>query len=275
MAALYVATAGRIKSDGQSRDISLTLRQGAAAILEYNAIESPFSQPRNQIGGQLLAAIIGVCITKLFELNADFENLRWLAGAIAVGLCSAVMTLTGTVHPPAGATALLAAVEPSISGLGWLYIGIVALCSVITHAVACLLNNIHRQYPIYWWSPQEKITRVKKDPEKAQKKPGSLDPAKGQESVVHTHSEGQSIHISAQGCFVPEDFYLGAEERSVLKVLEERLRETIDRDTRDSGSSDRRKHNSFSDGEHDTSDDGSSDVSKSRSFDRSGHSACG
>lgn len=120
---------------------------------------------------------------------------------------------------------------------------------------------------MYWWSPQEKITRVKGgDAEKATKKNSSLDPSKGSERVVHTHSEGQYIHISASGCFVPEDLYLGAEERSVLQILEERLRETRDRSTRDSGSSDGHRHDSSTDGGHDSSDDGASELSKSKSI---------
>jgi len=206
--------------------------QGAAAILEYNAIESPFSQPRNQIGGQCLAALVGVCITKLFALNADFENLRWLAGAFAVGISSAVMTLTGTVHPPAGATALLAAVEPEISGLGWLYLGVILLSSIITNVVACLLNNIQRQYPMYWWSPHEKITTVKSADTETGQKEEKVDATEGQETVVHTH-DGPGIHLDSRGITVPEDFYLAYNERSMLKILEERLRETRDEDARD------------------------------------------
>lgn len=79
--------------------------KGAAAILEYQTIDSPLAQPRNAILGQVFAAIIGVGVTKLFQLSSDFDNLRWIAGALAVGLTSAFMGFTKTVHPPAGATA--------------------------------------------------------------------------------------------------------------------------------------------------------------------------
>lgn len=227
----------------------LTCAQGAAAILEYNAIESPFSQPRAQIVGQFISALIGICITKLFALNANFENLRWLAGALAVGTSSAAMTLTNTVHPPAGATALLAAVQPSISGLGWEFLGIVLLSSVITTAVACLLNNIHRQYPLYWWSPGESITKVKKrDEEKGDqaKTPGDKS---GAELAVKTH-ESDEIMITTEGIFVPENFYLAKEEQGVLKIIMERLRDTQDETSGDSGS-----------------DTGGSELSKTKSAD--------
>lgn len=85
--------------------IMLKYSKGAAAILEYQTIDSPLAQPRNAILGQVFAAIIGVGVTKLFQLSSNFENIRWIAGALAVGLTSAFMGFTKTVHPPAGATA--------------------------------------------------------------------------------------------------------------------------------------------------------------------------
>ena len=128
---------------------------GAAAILEYNAIESPLSQPRNLILGHFFSAIIGVGITKLFHLlpEARFEDLRWLAGAISVGLASSVMAMTKTVHPPAGATALLAATTPQMTQLGWWMLPLVLLASSLMLASAMLVNNLYKRFPIYWWTP--------------------------------------------------------------------------------------------------------------------------
>ena len=65
----------------------------------------------------VFASVIGVGITKIFALLPPerFLDLRWLAGALAVGASSAVMSMTKTVHPPAGATALLAATTPEIT----------------------------------------------------------------------------------------------------------------------------------------------------------------
>lgn len=128
---------------------------GAAAILEYNAIESPLSQPRNLIFGHFISAVIGVGITKLFHLlpEARFEELRWLPGALAVGLASAVMGATKTVHPPAGATALLAASTPEISELGWWVLPLVLLAASLMLASAMLVNNLYKRFPGYWWTP--------------------------------------------------------------------------------------------------------------------------
>jgi CBS-domain-containing membrane protein len=120
---------------------------GASAILEYNSISSPLAQPRNVIFGQAFSSIIGIAITKAFQLSDNFENLRWLAGALAVATSSAIMGLTKTIHPPAGATALLAATTPQITDLGWLLVPLTLLGSVVMLLVACVVNNIQRQFP--------------------------------------------------------------------------------------------------------------------------------
>lgn len=129
---------------------------GAAAILEYNTIESPLAQPRNLIFGHFFSAVIAVAITKLFEHlpQQRFEELRWLVGAIAVAVASITMSVTKTVHPPAGATALLAATSVEIQVLGWWLLPLVLLAGMLMLTSAMLLNNLAgRRYPVYWWTP--------------------------------------------------------------------------------------------------------------------------
>jgi hypothetical protein len=129
---------------------------GAAAILEYNTIESPLAQPRNLVFGHFSAALMGVSITKLFHLLPPnrFEDLRWLAGALSVGCASVTMSFTKTVHPPAGATALLAATNLEIQELGWWLLPLVLLASMLMLASALIVNNgMGRRFPIYWWTP--------------------------------------------------------------------------------------------------------------------------
>jgi len=97
--------------------------EGASAVLVYGAIESPLAQPRALLGGHFIAALIGICITKLFSLlhnEQRFDELRWLAGSLSTATAIVVMQITETTHPPAGASALLAAVSPEITELGWL-----------------------------------------------------------------------------------------------------------------------------------------------------------
>lgn len=67
------------------------------------------------------------------------------------------MQLTKTVHPPGGATALIATTTPSLINDSGFYIGAVLLSVVVQVTVACLINNIERRYPQYWWTPHEPI----------------------------------------------------------------------------------------------------------------------
>jgi CBS-domain-containing membrane protein len=121
---------------------------GASAVLIYGAIRSPLAQPRNLIGGHVLSAIIGVTTYNLLN------NHLWLAASIAVATAIAVMHATKTLHPPGGATALIAVIgSQKIHNLGYLYAIIPAgLGAVIMLVVALLINNIpkNRHYPEFW-----------------------------------------------------------------------------------------------------------------------------
>ena len=122
---------------------------GASAVLIYGAIRSPLAQPRNLLGGHILSAIVGV---------SAFQWLGgqpWLAAAIAVSTSIAVMHLTRTLHPPGGATALIAVIGgDGVHNLGYLYVVMpVALGAITMLAVALIINNIpkNRKYPEFWY----------------------------------------------------------------------------------------------------------------------------
>lgn len=121
---------------------------GASAVLIYGAIRSPLAQPRNLIGGHVISAIIGVTMYQF--LNGHM----WMAASMAVSTAIAVMHATKTLHPPGGATALIAVIgSQKIHHLGYLYAIIPAgLGAVIMLAVALLVNNIpkSRRYPEFW-----------------------------------------------------------------------------------------------------------------------------
>jgi len=122
---------------------------GASAVLIYGAIKSPLAQPRNLIGGHMISAIIGVTFYQMLH------GQLWLAGALAVATAIGVMHATKTLHPPGGATALIAVIgSEKIHGLGYLYVIIpVGAGAAIMLAVALLVNNLarSRRYPEYWF----------------------------------------------------------------------------------------------------------------------------
>jgi CBS-domain-containing membrane protein len=121
---------------------------GASAVLIYGAVRSPLAQPRNLIGGHILSALIGVAAFKLFYWHMG------LASALAVATAIAVMHATKTLHPPGGATALIAVIgNQKIHDLGFFYAIVpVGLGAGIMLVIALLINNIpnKRRYPEFW-----------------------------------------------------------------------------------------------------------------------------
>jgi CBS domain-containing membrane protein len=127
-----------------SENIFLIGSFGASAVLIYGVINSPLAQPRNLIGGHLLSALIGVSVGYLI-------SAPWLAAGLAVSLSIVVMQITKTLHPPGGATALIAIIgSPKVKSLGYMYVlSPIFTGVIILLAVALIFNNItrHRHYP--------------------------------------------------------------------------------------------------------------------------------
>lgn len=118
---------------------------GASCVLIYGAIQSPLAQPRNLVGGHVLSAIIGVTVYKLFP------DTITLAAPLAVSLSIVLMQITKTLHPPGGATALIAVIgTPRVKELGyWYALSPVLSGCIILLIVALIFNNItpDRSYP--------------------------------------------------------------------------------------------------------------------------------
>lgn len=128
------------------KDLTLVVGSfGASAVLIYGVPNSPLSQPRNLIGGHLLSAIVGVISYKLFSSNL------FLASAIAVSTSILIMQLTLTLHPPGGATSLIAVIGgEQIHELEFFYILIPVFSgALILFLIAFIVNNIpkNRAYP--------------------------------------------------------------------------------------------------------------------------------
>lgn len=255
---------------------------GAAAVLDFYAIESPLAQPRNAILGQLVSTIVGVATCKLFMLSPRFQEVRWLGASLSCALATLAMGFvwplsptrdtmeketnrhaqTGTVHPPAGATALMAVLDDDVTALGWFLIAPMMLGCGLMLAVALIVNNIQRRFPYYWWSPEETGRRWKKKHpqhhhhhEKQVDKPSSgsenplenVDPeasgavsASGSSGTIQgegddsedtdlerqttvTWVEGEKLVVSRNHVTIPRSMYLTFEEKILLETLSQRL----------------------------------------------------
>lgn len=118
---------------------------GASSVLIYGVINSPLAQPRNLIGGHVICAFVGVTIYKLIP------DQLWLSSALSVSVSIVLMQMTKTLHPPGGATALIANIgSTKIHALGYLYVlSPVFSGAMILLLVAIFFNNrtSHRHYP--------------------------------------------------------------------------------------------------------------------------------
>jgi len=118
---------------------------GASSVLIYGAIQSPLAQPRNLVGGHLISAIVGVSIAQLLP------DIIWLTAPLAVSLSIVLMQISKTLHPPGGATALIAVIgSEKIKALGFLYVLSPVLSGVlILLLIALVFNNltVNRRYP--------------------------------------------------------------------------------------------------------------------------------
>lgn len=121
---------------------------GASAVLVFGAIKSPLAQPRNVLGGHVISALVGVATLKLIP------DPLWLSSGISVATAIAIMHATRTLHPPGGATALIAVTGgEKIKALGYMYAFVPAgLGALILLVVALFINNIpqDRSYPESW-----------------------------------------------------------------------------------------------------------------------------
>lgn len=125
----------------------LTAAMGATAVLLFAVPHGTLSQPWALFGGHLLSALVGVSCA------------RWvpdplLAASLAVGVSIGAMHYARCLHPPGGATALIAVVGgPQVHSLGFGYL----LCPVLLNtslmfAAAILFNAPFpwRRYPAGW-----------------------------------------------------------------------------------------------------------------------------
>ncbi len=147
---LLVSTLGKLLTLTDINSLFLIGSFGASAVLVYGAPMAEFSQPRNLVGGHVISAIVGVAV---FTLLGD-ESI--LAGPMAVSLAIVAMHFTRTLHPPGGATALIAIIGGAkVHSLGFLYVLVpVFIGSILMLLVALVVNNMStnpkRHYPVYW-----------------------------------------------------------------------------------------------------------------------------
>lgn len=115
---------------------------GASCVLAFGAWKAPLSQPRNIIGGHFLSTLVGLVVFH----SLGSSPWTW---ALGVGLAIALMMLTKTTHPPAGADPLVVIMQ----GSAWSFlVSPVLIGSVVVVILALIINNVrtNRSYPVFW-----------------------------------------------------------------------------------------------------------------------------
>ena len=128
--------------------------------------------------------------------------------------------MTQTVHPPAGATALLAVTDTT--DLGWLLILDMLLGCVLMLAVALIINNIMRQYPLYWWTPHKLKGQEVADVEFGGV-PGVRRSSPTLSDASLNRSDDCQLVVQPGNVMVPMDLCLTELEKEVLTALSNRM----------------------------------------------------
>ncbi len=117
---------------------------GASAVLLFAAPHVPFSQPWNLLAGHGLSAVVGVMAARWI---AD----PFVAASVAVGGAISLMYFLRCLHPPGGASALMAVIGGArIHALGFGYVFFpVMVNALVIFAVALAFNWLFpwRRYP--------------------------------------------------------------------------------------------------------------------------------
>ena len=178
---------------------------GASAVLLFAVPASPLAQPWPIIGGNTISAFVGV-------LAASLIPDPMLAGAVAVALAIAVMSLTRCLHPPGGAAALTAVLGgPAVAALGFEFaVFPVAVNSVLLVAAGWTYHRFSRHSYPHVPAPEPANRHATSDP--APQLRGAITTADVDEAI---QEYGEALDIS------PDD--LGALFRKAELHAMERL----------------------------------------------------
>ena len=140
---LVTGLASALIADSAVTALWLMAPMGASAVLLFGVPASPLAQPWSIVGGNLLAAVIGVACAKLIAMPVA-------AAATAMFFSIGAMFTLRCLHPPSGAvalTAVLGGAEVHAAGFGFV-IAPVALNTVLLLVIAVIYNSATgRRYP--------------------------------------------------------------------------------------------------------------------------------
>lgn len=134
--------------------VLIVASMGASAVLVFAIPHGPLSQPWPVLGGHIISALIGVVCYQNIDNPA-------LASAMAVGLAISGMYYLRCLHPPGGATALLAVIGgEQIHSMGFGFVIYPILINVVLLLLVAISFNAFfkwRIYPAYGISHSQRL----------------------------------------------------------------------------------------------------------------------
>ena len=148
---LFTMLAGHYLGGVAGLSDSMMASLGASALLVFVLPSSPLAQPWAVIGGNVVAAVIGIACVNLFDHPM-------LTAPVAVGLSILCMFVLRCLHPPAAAVAMITSLG-SISGFQY------ALFPVLTDSVLLVVagviyNNLTGKVYPHFWRPVPMASQV-------------------------------------------------------------------------------------------------------------------
>ncbi len=112
---------------------------GASCVLVFALPQSPLAQPKNVIFGHLISSAVGLVVFAVLGAHP------W-SFALGVGAAIALMQITGTLHPPAGADPIVAILAKA----AWPFLFTPVLAGVVVIVIAGVIYHrvlSKRSYP--------------------------------------------------------------------------------------------------------------------------------
>jgi len=129
---------------GHDAAMPVVASMGASAVLLFAVPHGQLSQPWPLVAGHLLSAIVGVTC-------ARYISHPVVAAGAAVGLAVTLMYYARCIHPPGGATALVAVIGgPALRDLGYAYVLVPVAVNVAIILMCAIAFNCcfpWRRYP--------------------------------------------------------------------------------------------------------------------------------
>ena len=109
--------------------------------------------------------------------------------------------------------------------MGWYFVGLIMLGAVLMLLVGLIINNIQRQFPVYWWTPLPLRGTREKDVETGPDGDGGVEEKNGDQEEPESDDKLLQITISGRGVTLPDALTLSSEESELLERLRHRLSE--------------------------------------------------